>query len=116
MTTREKMIKWRNEMGVTIKSLSRRSGISETLLGMVEGGQVTHPVIAKRIQKLYGLTDKEAEELVPKIHRKSDPEYDPDKYVTPVRESFAQPARKVRDREEIDDYLFQKTANVGKKM
>ena len=33
---------------------------------MVEGGGVTHPDIAKRIAKYYGLTEDEMLELIPK--------------------------------------------------
>ena len=84
MTTREKMIKWRNKNRITLRFLSDRSGVSETLLSMVEAGEVTHPKIVKKIQKVYRLNDLEAEELMPKIHRPHDPEYEPDKYKHPA--------------------------------
>ena len=80
MTTREKMIKWRNDMNVTIKQLSENSGVSQTLLSMVEAGEVTHPIIVEKIRKAYGLTELEAEELMPKHHRKHGGAYEPDKF------------------------------------
>jgi len=80
MTTREKMIKWRNDMNVTIKQLSENSGVSQTLLSMVEAGAVTHPLIVEKIRKAYGLTELEAEELMPKHHRLHGGAYEPDKF------------------------------------
>lgn len=84
MTTREKMIKWREANGITLRKLSDQSGISETLLSMVEAGNVTHPKLVKIIKRLYKLTNDEAEELLPKNYRRSNPEYDPNKFVQPV--------------------------------
>lgn len=80
MTTREKMIRWRNATGITLRQLSDRSGVSESLLSMVESGHVTHPKIVAKIQRLYRLTDEEAEVLLPENYRKSSPNYDPDRY------------------------------------
>lgn len=81
MDVREKMIEWRKENHITLRMLSNRSGVSETLLSIVERGEVTHPKIVEKIQKVYKLTDSEAEELLPENYRKSSPKYDPNKFV-----------------------------------
>lgn len=81
MTVREKMIDIRTRNGLSLTQLSKACGVSELLLGMVEGGNVTHPLIVSKIQKAYGLSDEEAEELMPENHRKSSDNYEPDKYV-----------------------------------
>lgn len=80
MAAREKMLEYRVNTGVSVRRIARRLGISVGLLDMVENGDVTHPNIALRMQKLYGLTDEETEELMPENYRKSSPKYDPDKY------------------------------------
>ena len=74
------MISWREKEGLTLKELSLRSGISSTLLSMIERGGVTHPDIARRVAKVYGLTEEQAYELMPKIHRPNDEKYDPKAY------------------------------------
>lgn len=81
MNVREKMIKFREDHLLTIKDMSDRCGISNDIIGMVEKGDVTHPFLVAKIAEAYGLTDLEAEELMPKNRRPHDPEYDPDKYV-----------------------------------
>ena len=56
------------------------SGISETLLDLIEHGGVTHPDIAKRVVEAYGLPEACAEELIPRNYRKGEEEYDPERY------------------------------------
>lgn len=85
MTTREKMINWRIENDIPLRTISHWTGLSETILSMVEAGEVTHPKIVEKIRRAYHLTEKEAEELLPKNYRKSDPEYDPERYVSPIK-------------------------------
>ena len=60
------------------------TGVSAGLLSCIEGGYVTHPDIARKVQKGYHLTDEETELLMPEIHRKSSPLYEPDKFKAPV--------------------------------
>lgn len=102
MTTREKMIDWRNKSGITIKQLSLNTGVSQTLLGMVEAGHVTHPLIVKKIKRAYRLTDLEAEELLPKCRRKHGSNYDPDMY-KPLEQNGISISRK--NSELIDIYV-----------
>lgn len=83
MDTRSKMKAYRRQKCITRNEIARKAGVSDVLIGMVEAGEVTHPLLVKRIQKAYGLTDLEAEELLPKNRRPHDPSYDPDKYVAP---------------------------------
>ena len=66
MDVRERMHSWRVENDKTLESLSVETGVSSTLLAMIENGGVTHPEIAKRIAKAYGLTKEETLELIPK--------------------------------------------------
>lgn len=78
---RERMKKYRQVNGISVKDMAKCIGISKELVSMVEAGEVTHPKIAKKIQKAYGLTDEETEFLIPRIHRKDDEMYEPDKYM-----------------------------------
>lgn len=84
MDAREKMIKYRVDNNLSYEYISQKTGVSQGLISMIEDGQVTHPVIAEKLKKFYKLTKLETEELLPKIRRKHDPEYEPDKYVVPV--------------------------------
>lgn len=79
------MIKFRKDHNLPYDYISQKTGVSVHLLTMIEDGQVTHPLIVESLQKFYKLTKREAEELLPKNRRKHDPEYEPDKYVIPVR-------------------------------
>ena len=83
MTTREKMKKLRKDRDISLRKMSEWTDVGAGLLNMVENGAVTHPKIVERIRIGYDLTEEEAEELLPKIHRKSSPDYDPDKYKAP---------------------------------
>lgn len=80
MSVHEKMKKIREEKGLTRDEMADRCGISEVLLAIVENGRVTHPNIAERIRLEYGLTELEAEELIPYNRREHGGDYDPDRY------------------------------------
>ena len=80
MTVPEKMKDYRRKHGYSIETMSRKSGVSTTLLKMVENGLVTHPNIAKTIAMIYELDEGDAYELMPAIHRPDNPEFDPDRY------------------------------------
>lgn len=81
MDVREKMQQYREDNHIDLKTMSNMTGVSSGLIAFIEGGYVTHPELARRLQKGYELTDKETEMLMPEIHRKSSPNYDPYKYV-----------------------------------
>ena len=81
MNARDKMVVWRDKRKASYESIAQKCGISIALLKMIEEGAVTHPLIVERIQKVYGLTDSEAEELLPINRQPNNPEYNPDKYV-----------------------------------
>lgn len=70
----------RIDLGLTLRAAAKKLQISESLLDMIENGRVTHPNIAKRIQKLYKLTDEEYYQLIPENYRPGD-KYEPTKYV-----------------------------------
>ena len=80
---RELMEKRRLDWGYSFNAMSERCKCTVTLLKMVMDGETTHPNIVKRIQKAYRLTDRQAEMLMPVIHRKHGPDYEPDRYVSP---------------------------------
>lgn len=85
MTTREIMVHKRKELGLNAKEMALyRYGISEVLLKMIEAGEVTHPEIAKKIQRTLELTDLQTEELIPVHRRPHGGDYDPDRYVYPA--------------------------------
>lgn len=102
MTAREKMKQFREMFRPSFRELSRRCGVSEVLLKMVENGEVTHPLIVSKIQKFYELTDEEAEELLPENHRPHSPKYDPDKYVAPVDINYAKCIPRTDEAEKFD--------------
>lgn len=85
MTARETMIHKRKEMGFSTKYMALyQYGISEVLLKMIENGAVTHPDIARKIQKVIGLSDLQTEELIPLHRRPHGGDYDPNRYVAPA--------------------------------
>ena len=87
MKTREIMIHTRKMMGLSAKKMAMQQyGISEVLLKMIEAGEVTHPEIAKKIQRTLNLTDLQTEELVPLHRRPHGGDYDPDRYTESDRE------------------------------
>jgi len=109
LTAAEKMKEYRTSHGYSVKRLSERCEISTTLLKMIENGMVTHPNIAKRVAKVYGLTDEETYELMPEIHRLNSPMYDPDKYKMPEDLYKRRPmADKPKKDVIVDAYLAEK--------
>ena len=75
------MIRWRTKHSLSYNQLADISDVSPGLIEMLENGDVTHPNIAKRVAKAYGLTEMESYELMPEIHRPNSPLYDPKRYV-----------------------------------
>ena len=80
MSVREKMKQWREQRGIDIRMAARGCRISARLLSMLEEGEVTAPGIVERVAKYYGLTDLEAEELLPLCRRPHGGDYEPDRY------------------------------------
>ena len=80
VSTRSYIAGVRHMLGWTPKVAAKICGISEDLYKLIEGGEVTHKNIVKRIQKVFKLTDEQAEELLPENYRPSSPKYDPDRY------------------------------------
>ena len=69
MSVREKMKQWREQRGIDIRMAARGCGISARLLSMLEEGEVSAPGIVERVAAYYGLSDLEAEELLPVCRR-----------------------------------------------
>ena len=107
MNVREKMVKWREKNRLSIKDLSLQSGVSIDLLGMIERGHVTHPTIAKKIGRVYGLNEKETWELMPE-------KYDPDMYKEP-EDSYKKAFTICTDNSNkvAKDYIMEKQKNRG---
>lgn len=82
MTVAEKMIAFRKYRGYSTKEMAQRCEVSEVLIKIVEKGLVTHPKLAERIAKEYELEPEEAQELIPTIHRKDHPDYNPGAFKT----------------------------------
>lgn len=90
MNTREIMIHKRKSLGLSAKEMALyHYGISTVLLKMIENGAVTHPEIAKKIQRVLKLTDLQTEELIPLNRRPHGGDYDPNRYVASVDKSIA---------------------------
>lgn len=110
MDTRSKMLQFRKDHHLSIRDISDRIYVSSDLIGMVEKGEVTHPLIVQKLASAYGLSNLEAEQLMPKNHRPHDPEYDPLKYVvSPPTQISYKTVRTV-----YDDYISDKANMNGK--
>ena len=58
----------RMERVMTVEGTAKALQISPRLLEEIEAGGYTHPKIAERIQKMFGLTDYETQQLVSPHH------------------------------------------------
>lgn len=83
MDVRAKMVKYREQKHLSLDDMADICGVSRTILGMVENGDVTHPILVERIRSGYKLKKLESEELLPENRRLHGPNYDPDKYIMP---------------------------------
>lgn len=72
---------YRKTKRISLEKMSYECGISQTLLSMIEEGEVTHQNIVARVQKAYKLTDLEAEQLLPIHRRPNGGKYDPELYL-----------------------------------
>lgn len=60
-------------------------GVSAMLMDILEEGGTTHPKLAKKVGKIYQMTNLEIELMMPPNYRKKHGKgYDPDKYKSPV--------------------------------
>jgi len=106
---RKRMEQYRNDNRISLEEMSKKTGVSSGLLAYIEGGYVTHPLIAKKVQKGYKLSDDETELLMPEIHRKSSPLYEPDKFKDPIERHPNVVAR--RERKEMELYIHEHNPN-----
>jgi hypothetical protein len=67
---RERIKRQRMDWGFDVKECAKILRISNSLYSIIEGGGVTHPKIAKRFKKLFGLSRSDYEELIPECRRK----------------------------------------------
>lgn len=108
MTTREKMVKFRESKGLDIRDMAYRCRIGPTLMEILEEGGVTTPKLVPQIAEQYGLTELEAEDLMPEHMRPHGPDYDPDRYV--IQDYPKQPVIVNEDLPaSINDIFFDKT-------
>lgn len=86
---RDYMTAYRESLGLTVREMAMQLDISQTLLSMLEGDAecVTHPAIARRIAKLYLLTEEQYTGMIPLNHRPG-PDYNPDLYKEDPGEEF----------------------------
>lgn len=93
MTKRDYMALYRAQNGLAVRDMAIKCKVSQRLIHILENDaeQVTHPQIAKRIGKAYKLNAQQVEGLMPEIHRKSSPNYDPTRYVVGSTEERRQP-------------------------
>ena len=82
------MIEFRERWNIDYVKMAKKLHISPLLVSMVEDGHVTHPNIARRMQKLYGLTEEESYELMPPNYRPNGGMYDPDMFRAPEDRQF----------------------------
>lgn len=70
MMSRQYLLDARAEMGLTQKAAAHRLRISLYLYMMLERDDawITHPNIARRIKRLYGLTDAQYETMMHQKH------------------------------------------------
>ena len=65
---RATMQSMRAKRGMNVHDAAKALQISPRLLEEIEAGGFTHPKIAERIQKMFGLTDYETQQLVSPHH------------------------------------------------
>lgn len=96
--------------------MATRSGISESLLDLIENGGVTHPDIARRFVTAYEFPEDAIEELIPRNYRKGTDEYDPDRYRRMENVDGKETFRIVHKRlSEADIYVSEQQREIQKK-
>ena len=68
---------WRDTHNVSEHEMALQLDISDALLGIIENGGYTHPLIAQRIGELVGLKEAEIGQMISPSHEppKDDSEY-----------------------------------------
>lgn len=82
MGKRNDMILKRLKLGLSDIDMAIKCKTSRRIIHLLEDydESVTHPAIARRVGKAYGLSKKETELLMPENYRRSSPNYDPTRY------------------------------------
>lgn len=98
---RERMIAYRTQRRLSRYRMAERCKCSERLIFILEEeAGVTAPNIAKRVAKEYGLTELEAEELMPINRRPNGGDYDPDRYLHEIRTIYDKELKEVPDNDD----------------
>lgn len=82
MAKRDYMIDYRLKHDLSVVDMAIKCKTKARIIRMLEDcdQEITHPKIAERVGKAYKLTKKQTEGLMPEIHRKSSPNYNPNLY------------------------------------
>lgn len=65
---RKWMVALREARGWTARDAAQRTGASTRLIRMVEAGEITHPAIADRIARVYGMDIEQRNMIVHETH------------------------------------------------
>lgn len=82
MAKRDYMFMYRLRHNLSVEDMAIKCKTTQRIIRKLEDcdQEITHPKIAKRVGKAYELTKEQTEGMMPEIHRKSSPNYNPDKY------------------------------------
>ncbi len=111
-----KIQKVRETLQADKQTIANLLGASVMLMDILEEGGVTHPKLARKIGKIYGMTGAEIESMMPVNYRKHGKQYDPDRYKDPVdiygmnSDYFGRERYKDEGYEKIRSEIFKKGA------
>lgn len=111
-----KIQKVRETLQADKQMIANLLGVSVMLMDILEEGGVTHPKLARKIGKIYGMTGAEIESMMPVNYRKHGKQYDPDRYKDPVdiygmnSDYFGRERYKDEGYEKIRSEIFKKGA------
>lgn len=111
-----KIQKVRETLQADKQTIANLLGVSVMLMDILEEGGVTHPKLARKIGKIYGMTGAEIESMMPVNYRKHGKQYDPDRYKDPVdiygmnSDYFGRERYKDEGYEKIRSEIFKKGA------
>lgn len=98
------------------QTIANMVGVSVMLMDILEEGGVTHPKLAKKIGKIYKMSNYEIEAMMPVNYRKHGKQYDPDRYKDPVdiygmnSDYFGRERYKDESDEEVRPEIFEESA------
>ena len=108
---REYMIAFRESCGVELETMAKLCKCSPGLLRMLENSdrEVTHPKIALRVARAYGLTRYQNESMLPECHRALSADYVPGRAAVACKKSawqspVARPVLQIRDGKVVQRY------------